>query len=913
METISLSVLRTRLYRPVAGGVVVRRQRLIDALDQGRDLPLTLVSAPAGSGKTTLLCDWLATCPDPNAWLSLDEGDGDLRVFLSYFVAAVQSVFPGACRELQTLLQASDLPPRHALATVAINELDALRDHDAMPAGRHFVLVLDDYHLARSQGVDFLLAELMRHPPPSLRLILLSRSDPALPLSVMRARKQVLEIRFQDLRFTSDEAATFLQQSLGSPVAADVLSLLEEKTEGWITGLYLASLYARHAQDPGLVLGDLEFGDRYVMDYLVDQVLSRQSPAVQDFLLMTSVLDRLCAPLVEVVAGLSDPICNGQAYLEWLERSNMFVVSLDNRQQWFRYHHLFQELLLNRLRRRLTDAEIAALHSRASAWYAENNLVDEAIVHALTAGDEMAAVDLVESHRQEAMNREQWQLLERWLGLLPKRLLDRRPELLILEAWILQRQWRLVDMAPYLKRVEALLDTGGFPDTEVASWRAEIDALRSVTTYYGLDGKRTLALASRALKTLPMTHSSARGLAWMYYGAGYQMLGDIPGARRVLMEGLKEDRFHGNAFPARPLLSLCILDWMTADLSDLRQTATHLLSLADERNLAESVAWAHYFKGCAAYQLNDLEEADREFASVVGQRYVAHSFPYSQSAFGLASVYLAQGADDRARAIAESVVTYALEIKNTRVLGDAVAFQAWLALKQGRYAEARRWAETIDSRAALVPLTTFHVAAITLAKVLLERKTSPSIREGTELVARLHTFAKSQHNTRYLIEILALQALVQNASGRDIDALRTLAEAIELAQPGGVVRAFVDLGPALATLLRRLRMEGSAAAFVAQVIQAFSPSENPAAFGATQVAPRLNLVDPLSVHEVEILSLLARRQSAKEIAQQLVISDRTVKRHTANIYQKLGVNSRQQAVSAAEALGILHSPARPPD
>jgi LuxR family maltose regulon positive regulatory protein len=355
---------------------------------------------------------------------------------------------------------------------------------------------------------------------------------------------------------------------------------------------------------------------------------------------------------------------------------------------------------------------------------------------------------------------------------------------------------------------------------------------------------------------------------------------------------------------------------MTADLSDLKQAAAHLLKLAGERNLPESIGWAHYFQGCAAYQADDLEEAEAEFAAVVGQKYIAHSFTFSQSAFGLASVYLAQGAGDRAQSVAESVVTYALEINNTRVLGDARACQAWLALKQGRYAEARRWAETVDPLAPLVPLTTFHVAAITLAKVLLASGTPSGLREGTELLARLRAFAESQHNTRTLIEVLALQALAESAAGRKSGALRYLAEAIGQAQPGGFVRVFVDLGPELAALLSRLRPEGALADFAAHVLHAFSsgePKERPSPPAGASSPKPIRSHDSLTDREMDVLKLLACRQSAKEIAHQLIISDRTVKRHTANIYQKLGVNSRHQAVMTAEALGILSSPVRIPE
>ena len=338
-------------------------------------------------------------------------------------------------------------------------------------------------------------------------------------------------------------------------------------------------------------------------------------------------------------------------------------------------------------------AQIAELHSRASAWFAEHGFLEDAITHALAAGDEEAAVQIVEAHRHEAMNQERWQQLEHWLRLLPRRLIDVRPELLLIEAWILTKQWRLADLLPYLDRIEALLETSPSPERDSQLLRGEVDALRSSVCYYSLDGERAHALASRALQTLPITSSGARGVAWMYCGGGLQAMGDIQGAFNIMHEGLKEDVLHGNAFPSRLLIALCVLHWISGDLAGLNQTAAHFLRLAEERDLVESIGWARYFRGCAAYQSNDLAVAESDFAAVVALRYLTNGHPFSQSVYGLASVYQAQGLGGRAGTVVESLVDYGLEMNNTRVLRDARAFQAWLALKQGRRAEAYRWAE----------------------------------------------------------------------------------------------------------------------------------------------------------------------------------------------------------------------------
>lgn len=600
MKPIATPLQQTKLYRPLLSRETLRRPRLIELLDSGHKLPLTLITAQAGSGKTTLLCDWLSTCPGPSAWLSLDENDGDLGVFLSYFVAAIQTAVLGACANVQAMLQAPEQPPPHVLAAALSNAIDSLHDEPALSTGQRLVLVLDDYHLLHSQAVNELLITLLRHPSPALRLVLTSRSDPALPLPALRAHGQLLEVRYQQLRFDEKEAAAYLSQVLATPPSAEITAALVQRTEGWITALHLAGLYAQHAPDPGDLLAGAQVSDRYAMDYLVDEVLALLPAEIHGFLLKTAILDRLCGPLVAAIVGLDDPVRNGRAYLEWLEHANLFIMVLDD--QWYRYHHLFQRLLQNRLDQQFSRPQIADLHRRASAWFAGNGLVEEAIEHALAAGDETAAVQIVEVHRHEAMNQEHWQQLERWLRLMPPRLIDERAQLLLVEAWILQKQWRMMEIVPIIDRIDALVSADPTSEMDSAPLRAEIDALRSLVSYYRLDGASTFTFASRALEHLPMGCSFVRGLAWMYYAAGQQAQGDMAGASAALHVGLQEDRFHRNAFPARVLSALCFQQWIMADLAGLNQAATHYLKIATERNLAESIWWARYFRGCAAYQ-----------------------------------------------------------------------------------------------------------------------------------------------------------------------------------------------------------------------------------------------------------------------------------------------------------------------
>ena len=393
-------LLRTKFHRPRVIADLIDRPGLKARLDTGWDRSLILVAAPAGFGKSTLLSAWLEVCDCPHAWLSLDEHDSDLGVFLAYFLGAVRTIFPNALTATQALLSGVSLPPVTVIARSLLNELDELE--------RDFVLVLDDYHLISEQSVDELLSALLQHPPKRMHLVLATRQDPPLPLGLLRARAQITEIRGPDLRFSEPEIAQFMEQTLGASLTDEAIAVLAEKTEGWAVGLRLATLTLRYSGEIDAHIARLHAENQFVMDYLIDEVQSHVPPAIQSFLLKTAILDRLCASLCAEVIGAESAECQPQTSLEWLEQNGMFTTALDTQGHWYHYHHLFQELLRTRLTQQASAAEIAALHLRASVWFARNGFIEEALHHALAGQDTTAAVRLVAQHRHALMNDEQW-------------------------------------------------------------------------------------------------------------------------------------------------------------------------------------------------------------------------------------------------------------------------------------------------------------------------------------------------------------------------------------------------------------------------------------------------------------------------------------------------------------------------
>ena len=465
---------------------------------------------------------------------------------------------------------------RFALVTCLANDLDSLADDSAgraeaaagaprlsLPAGRRFTLVLDDYHLVRDPAVDSLLGELLRYPPRTLRLIISARQDPPFLNYSLRARGDFSEIRIGELRFTPDEVAAFMRQTLTSPLDDEALATLAECTEGWGTGLRLTALTLKAGGDP--LAPEMIENNRYTSDYLIAEVLSHLPIATQDFLLQTSILDRLTGPLCDAVISPVGSDWDGRAYLQWLTVENVFTFSLDAQGKWYRYHHLFQKLLRSQLERRYCKEDIAELHGRAAAWFEQNGDLQQAIEHSLAAGNELAVAQLIEKHRHDLMNRFKWRQLEQWLGLLPRQLIDARPELLTLEAWLAQNQWRYAELLAYLDRIEAMMEQGAADGPVHARLRAEVDTLRSVACYYLLDWQRSFECAERALRTLPAEYATARGTAWMYFANGRFMAGDFNGALEAIHDALNEDSTSADAFATRLYVGLCLLHWVNAD------------------------------------------------------------------------------------------------------------------------------------------------------------------------------------------------------------------------------------------------------------------------------------------------------------------------------------------------------------
>jgi LuxR family maltose regulon positive regulatory protein len=901
------SLIQTKLYRPRNGSDLIPRARLIERLNDGLNGKVTLISAPAGFGKTTLLAQWLQTIDRPTAWLSLDENDNELRVFVQSFTAALQSVFPDAFQAPASLLKGPRIPPPEQMANLLINDLADLPDD--------IILVLDDYHLIHSSEVHTLVNLLIEHMPFQLHLVLATRSDPPLPLARWRAKGHLNELRRTDLRFTLEETEAFLMRMLGSVAAHEAAGALEERMDGWIAVLRMAALSLRNTSDRAAFIKRLRhYPDSSVSSYLVEEILSQQTPALQKILEQTSILEQFCGELC--AAMLDSDASNGQvqATLDWLERSNLFLVPLDERQGWYRFHHLFQQLLQRQLQAHISEDEIATLHRRASAWYAEQGLIEEAIGHALAAGDTSSAAHLVEAQFFWAFEQEQLVQMERWLRLLPEEQIQGSPILLIARAWIVQAQGQLKDLPRLLTAAEQLLGAGGIGGMDLENpqsriLHALIATLWSQFQYFTGRTQASLESARSALEWIPAGEEYIASLALIFLAWSNQTIGQEDVALLELNNALRERSTHLNS-TARLLFAQANVYLAAGKLHQVEHTARHLLQIAQEADMALSQHFAHWFLGVVHYEWNKLDAAAYHFSAVIANQHQAHFWVVQDAMRGLALTYQAQGLSTQAQETARALLEWVQKQNNIRGLMTAYAFCGHLALLQTEVEEASQWLEMAGDQEVLGPMMFLEDPPITTVRFLLAKGDDASVAQGQALLTQLLQHVEAIHNTRKTIQVLALQAWAHDQQDREIEALDVLERALTLARPGGFMRTFADLPP-LAKVLHELRKRRKARhsvdknldAYLQDILAAMSPV-------ALQTVPTKELLEqeglePLTSREMQILHLIDEDLTNKEIARKLVVTPGTVKVHTNNVYRKLSVNNRRAAVTLAKALGFL--------
>ncbi len=924
-------ILATKLFVPPLRSNVVARPHLIEQLQAGAQGRLTLLSAPAGFGKTTLLSAWCAIALAADralAWVSLDAGDADPVQFWNYVVTALDQLYPGAGMAALAALQSPQPPPIEALLIPLLNALSSM-PHAA-------ILILDDYHVITAPAIHQALSFLIEHLPPRLHLVIATRSDPPLPLTRLRARGELTELRATDLRFSGEEAAAFLMGSMGLPLTTQEVAALETRTEGWIAGLQLAALAMRDRTNLAAFINAFTGSNRFVMDYLASEVLERLPAQLQTFVFQTAILDRLCGPLCDAVIGdwgvatrdrASDsqsPISNRQSQmlLEELDRTNLFIVPLDDERKWYRYHHLFAEVAQGRLLAQSGTIAVATLHRRASAWYEGAGFVAEAVQHAMAAHDWESAIRVIEQSGYVGIVRGQLQTVRGWLNTLPDDLVRSRAWLCILHAITLLFTNQLAAAEARLQAAEQCMQA----DTPVAQaqiMRGHAATIRGAIVHFSGNLGESVALAERALELLPATEVLSRPLALVLAAHAYRVSGDVtPTAERAALASIEPVRASGNLLAyLGALLNIAELQVVQGRLhqaaANYREAAHVALGTGGLQMLVGSPAYSFGMADLLC-EWNDLAGAEQHMAQGMELIQGALTVHADVAALGyITQARLQQAGGDLAGAQA-ALATF-VDLARQRQFDDlvmvrALAAQAQLALTCGNLPATIQWMHDCGIRPSDDLSYGREGEYLTLARVLIAQGRSDpaggSIHDALDLLERLRQAAAMGGRTGTVIEAHMLQALALDTQGDHNAALTTLAEALTLAAPEGYVRLFVDEGAPMAELLAQSAEHRAQSdpllIYIKHLLSALPEPKRETQTVLRSALERSNaLVEPLTAREREVLRLVADGASNGEIAEQLVIAVGTVKRHINNLFSKLGVQSRTQAVRAARDLQLF--------
>ena len=916
-----MALLHTKLYIPPLRPEQVPRPRLIERLNAGIHRKLTLVSAPAGFGKTTLVSEWVAGCRRPVAWLSLDKRDNDLSRFLTYFIAALQTVDDNVGKTALAALQSPGPVDVESILTTLLNEITTVSDNPSTGSGQGFLFVLDDYHVIETKPVDDALIFALEHLPPQLHLVIATREDPQLPLARLRVRGQLTELRVADLRFTPSEAAGFLNTRVDLNLSEKEIAALETRTEGWIAGLQLAALSMQGRTDTASFIQAFTGSHHFVLDYLVEEILQHQSERVRSFLLQTSVLDQLSGPLCDAVCSVGTESSSegtavtgqkdGRETLVALERGNLFVVPLDDERRWYRYHHLFADVLHAHLTEEQPDLA-PILQRRASEWYERNGLPAGAVRYALAAKDFERVASLAEMAWQAMDASFQSAAWIGWMKKLPDEIIRTRPVLSTQYAGALWMAGELEASEARLRDAERWLDPARDASRMVVVDKEQFRTLpvsialvRANNAQAQGDVPGTVKYAELALELLPEQDHVKRAQATVTLGFTHWASGDLDAAQGALADWINSMQKAGNIiFAIASTFGLADIMIAQGRLREAVRAYKGSLQLASEHDEHARRVIAHLYLGLAMlyHEMGDREATAHHLlkAKELGEQSTLPDWPYRRR---LAQAQLKEAGGDLETAL--DLLDEAKRVQVRSVLPDIrpiEALKARVYIKQGRLSKALAWVQerglSVDDEISYLR----EFEHITLTRILIAQYKSNrderSIHEAIGLLERLMKAAEQGERMGSVIEIMVQQALAHQARGNVPQALASLEHALTLAEPEGYARIFVDEGAPMAALLREAAKRGIAPNYVSQLREGFGTVEGKRP--VTQL-----LIEPLSERELEVLRLLGTELSGPEIARELVVSLSTIRTHTRNIYTKLGVNNRRVAVQRAKELDLL--------
>ncbi len=884
--TIDTSLLQTKVSPPKLAAYVIERPRLLARMTASLDLPLTIVMAPTGYGKTTLVTGWLETAGVTSAWVSLDEFDNDVVTVVGYILTALSKTAPEAPLSTWDLLHSPQEVPLNVLADSLI------RDMARIPGP--LVLAVDDYHTMELDAIHELMGRLIRNVPAHVHLVILSRHALPIALTRLRAQGYVNAIGVPELAFTFDEAGMMLNHITSKPLDPQVIDLLRRRTEGWAAGLQLAGLSARSKSSADLSEQLAHLGNGLIVDYLLEEVAALIPTDMQDFLLRTSILDELNADLCNAIlldtgeGGAALP--EAHQMLERVVQANLFVVSLDDEHRWFRYHLLMRDLLRRMLAERVPEEEVQRLHRRACTWFAATGQIAPAIKHALAAGDDLTAAQLVEANVETVFRNNDWRLGARWLGMLPASVAD-RPALLVARATLERIQFRMNNVVTLAQQAETALDEAGasIPAHEQRRLLGHIDSLRGAAAYWAGDPETGLRLATSALDRFGNEMSFSAMVSLQQTAFCLAALGESEAAILKLQKQLDNVSPDDGDIVARLLLGMCSVYLSDGHLMALGPTLKSFASAAESANQPLTIGWSQFGLGYLAYEWNDLDGAERHYRNVVDARYGLSTKNVADSYVGLSMTLHAAGRDEEVAQALEDFREYITEGNHTRYMTIAMSLEMRLsAMRTGvaSYAGAPTFEAPLN-------LSFQECPALTAAQLLLMSGSAEELTRAGTILKDASLYAARLHDKRRLIAIYALTAMRWQALGNMDKAVSNMRASLNISSRGRYIRTYVDLGDTLIPCLEAVREQDLHVDYINDLLQALQRDDAPHA-----------IID-LTNREMDVLERMAQRKSNKEIASDLFLSPQTVKTHAQNMYRKLGATNRREAVEIGRHRGLI--------
>lgn len=888
-------IFKTLLKKPALPSDVVVRQRLFDQLNSVHQHNFTLICAPAGYGKSTLISNWLETISSSYSWLSLNEELNDYYIFLSYLAGAVQ----GCC--LDTFRPFAEMV--HNSQNLSEKLLLAVFCDDLYETEQELIIILDDYHLIDDPRINRFIMGTIENAPEHFHLVMTSRWNPALPLSQWRARGQMMEIRGEQLLFQKSEIQSFFELTLSESLSEKLINSLSDKTEGWIACLRLIVLSMQAGNNPETVVQSIEQGvDTLVSTYLLDQIFSKLPREIQDFLEKTSILYRLNAGLCDAME--LECCTKSQEILDSLIDSNLFLTPLDHEGRWYRYHHLIKDDLQIRLKRNTSTKEITNLHLKAARWLAEAGIIEQSIQHFISGGDLTGAAVVIENKLLEIMETEDRPRLERWLKHIPEDVIHQRPYLLLAKALILTFYLNLELIPIILENVEDLLSNG-----DINKQLAEPEVIQgllhtfwSQSLFWSCDWQAAIRFGRSGMDKLPKDYYYAQGLCVLYQSIGMKMLGQGNEAIACLE---KEVWGTGEPFNARTVRAAMALSVVYTDLGYLHQAvqvSNFLVQNSEWNDLPLGASWGHYFAGRAYLEQGELDQALYHFKAVSEASYRAHIAAAHECFLGLAIVYQFQGAPKLADSVLDSAEALALETGNQRQLLEINSFRARLALMRNEVETAFQLMVPIFNKPLpSSPFVFIELPHFTLTRVWIASGEADYINQALVLLDQMIEIARSTHNVWRLTEFLLVRSLAHYEQGNTDNALGDLQVALKNVKQHHLIQLPIELSPAIQNLVAQLDSSLMTGAIFEKIYAAY-PSTQEEASTKSGGSSR-----DLTEREIEVLELFGQRLSYDQVAHNLVISPLTVKTHARNIYKKLGVSGRREAVALARQIGLLIS------